>query len=168
MSVVRVKARRGGLCSQPAAAVTRPCWGEAGVQAGGSVSDRCRLPRQREGMQLEDFSPWQGEMLLDRRQLSPRGHGVGSSPTPMPAAPPPPAMTATRRSAREVGRSRETEAQALLEVEATNEGRDPEQRRILAADPRWAQGGLEDWCLLTPAASQDQPVLTQCACTCHP
>lgn len=52
------------------------------------------------------------EMLQDRRQLSPWGHGIGSSPAPVPAAPPPSALTATRLGAQRLGGAGET-AQAL-------------------------------------------------------
>lgn len=58
------------------------------------------------------------EMLLDRHQLSPRA-------TPLAAAlahassPPPSALTVARLSGQEVGRGRERDAWALLEVEAT-------------------------------------------------
>lgn len=53
------------------------------VQAAGSpVRDGRRLLCQREGMRPGELSPWQGEMPLDRRQLSPWGRSPGSSLAP--------------------------------------------------------------------------------------
>lgn len=41
---------------------------------------RCQLLCQVGRHAAGNLSPWQGEIPLDRRQLSPQGHGVGSSP----------------------------------------------------------------------------------------
>lgn len=66
-----------------AAAVTGLLWGEAGVQAADGSEERMPAPVSEGRHAAQRAQPLAGkEMLLDRRQLSPWGHGFGSHPAP--------------------------------------------------------------------------------------
>lgn len=71
----------GGTGRAPA--VTRQFWGETGVQAAGGSEGRMPVPVSEGRHAAQKAQPLAGrEMLLDRRQRSPRGHGFGSHPAP--------------------------------------------------------------------------------------